>query len=1255
MNNNLYGYMCSRDVGHRPFKLKHRSIDLVLLYGWVFLPCSLCTAMTNVELPVDGVIQSGLATIDQNEHTLNIHQSSQNLISTWGSFNIGPEATVNFHQPSHSAVAINYILDRSASQIMGQLNANGQVFLLNPNGIIFSQSAQVNVGGLVASTLELNPLDMETGTFTLIGDAVSTATIENQGKISSSNGGVLALIAPNISNTGSLNAADGMIHLTSASQVTLALQDGSLTQYQVDQGVLQGLIANGGAIIAENGAVYLTAKAKDDLSHVVINHTGVIEANRLIQNAQGEIILWADPQYGELNVSGSLIAEGKNAEDGGWIESSAAQVNISDDVQVSTFAEQGKIGTWFIDPENVMISSTAQTDLSDTGLVATENDSVIDVALLQAALNNNQVIVSASALAGSQGGNIEVNAEIYWDAATALTLSADNNININADITATNSESKLNLQYGQTAANIEANYYLNDGATINLHAGNNLTILKGPDAANTIEYQVITSLGNAGSTTATDLQGIRGDLSQNYALGADIDAQASKSWNSGSGFNPIGSNSSPFTGVFNGLGHSISNLTVYRSSQYYVGLFAYISYASIENLSLIGGSVLGSSYAGALVGYNAYGDIRHVDVSSSVIANAASSNVYAGGVVGYNNNGSITDASSTGRVYASSTNASAYAGGLVGVNDHATLSQGYATGSAGANSTYGNTVAGGLVGYNKNSSISEAYATGTVSASGVLAASYAGGLVGSNDNGTIENTYATGKVTSSASTAKAYAGGLVGYNLMGSINQSYATGWVSARSSTSTAYTGGLVPWSSGTVSDSFWDLQSTGQDSSAGDGLAKTTLELQEISTFADAGWEIDDQGGTANIWRIYDGLTQPLLRSFLTLVDLEYHDLTTTYNGQIQSVNLILPSGVDSSKLFMLSAAESKNVGSYDYDYYSNQQGYDLLNAEVTLTILPADLTLTALDQTKTYGESLDFTGTEYSAAGLVNNESIERVSLSSLGAAATAAVNHGVPYTIEIGDIVPGNGFDAQNYQISYITGDLIITQKDLLVTANSLDTIYNGQAQTLSGFTATGWVNGETAMVLPEVLASVTAKNVGLYRAIATGTDDNYALSFIDGVLNIRPASIVNITGITAYDQLYNGLTTASLNTDAAEFNGIYSGDQLSVATAVGQFADADVGQAKTVYISELSLGGADADNYHLVETTAVTQASIEALPEPDTVATPPFTITMSYLQAIQFASDDNNKSTTTNESDSHDAASSSDVVNTSGIETLEGDN
>lgn len=320
---------------------------------------------------------------------------------------------------------------------MGRLNANGQVFLLNPNGVVFSKTAQVNVGGIVASTLNLTDQDLQKGQYTLKGDPNSTARVENHGTIQTSPSGTVALIAPNVINTGSISTPNGTTHLTAASQVTLALQDGGLTQYQVDQGVLQGLVDNGGAIIADNGAVYLTAKAKDSLSKAVVNHSGIVEANRLSQNAKGEIILLGDMHSGTTQVSGSLRAEGRNGQDGGLIETSAAKVEISDSSRVSTRSEGGKTGQWLIDP----------TDFT----VAASGGDMTGLAVSNALVGNNFTIMSTQGTQGTQG-DIHVNDTISWNQ-NVLTLDALNDIHINTAMNGSGTAG-LALKYGQ--ANVEA-------------------------------------------------------------------------------------------------------------------------------------------------------------------------------------------------------------------------------------------------------------------------------------------------------------------------------------------------------------------------------------------------------------------------------------------------------------------------------------------------------------------------------------------------------------------------------------------------------------------------------------------------------------------------------------------------------------------------------------------------------------------------------------------------------------------------------
>src|SRR5208282_2775211 len=144
-------------------------------------------------------------------------------------------------------------------------------------------------------------------------------------------------------------------------------------------------------------------------------------------------------------------------------------------------------------------------------------------------------------------------------------------------------------------------------APVNLQAGNNFSTKLGSDGT-TINYTVITTLGAQGSTTGTDLQGINGDLSGDYALGANIDASATSTWNSGFGFATLGNPGSQFAGDFDGLGHTISNLTINQAATD-VGLFGAVAVgATVRNVGLLSGNITGGSYSGGLVGNN-YGTV----------------------------------------------------------------------------------------------------------------------------------------------------------------------------------------------------------------------------------------------------------------------------------------------------------------------------------------------------------------------------------------------------------------------------------------------------------------------------------------------------------------------------------------------------------------------------------------------------------------------------------------------------------------------
>ena len=369
--------------------------------------------------PQGGQVTAGSATIQQSGTTTTINQSSAKAAIDWSSFSVGKSEAVRFNQPSASAINLNRVTGSESSQILGSLTANGQVFILNPNGVLFGQGAQVNVGGLVASTRNMSNADFMAGNYQLTGSG--TGSVVNQGTITVPEGGTIALIAPVVQNTGTLNALQGNVLLAAADAVTLKLQDGSLIGYTLDQGSLQALVDNGGIIQAAGGHVVLTAKGLDALSKATINHGGIIEAQTVSSN-NGVVELLGDMATGEINLSGKIDASAPTGGNGGFVETSAAHVNLKDGQHVTTMSAMGKTGTWLIDPYDWIIapSGGGATGTQISGML--ENS---DVTLRTTGVGINQI---------NPQGDIVINDAISWNSGNTLSLIADRNVDINRSI-----------------------------------------------------------------------------------------------------------------------------------------------------------------------------------------------------------------------------------------------------------------------------------------------------------------------------------------------------------------------------------------------------------------------------------------------------------------------------------------------------------------------------------------------------------------------------------------------------------------------------------------------------------------------------------------------------------------------------------------------------------------------------------------------------------------------------------------------------
>jgi filamentous hemagglutinin family protein len=997
------------------------------------------------------------------------------MAAHWQSFNIGQGHTVNFVQPSGTAAALNRVMGADASVIQGALKANGQIFLVNPNGILFTPTAQVNVGGIVASTLNVSTADFMAGNYKFQG--ASSNAIVNQGNITAlgngGQGGTIALIAAKIINQGSLGANAGNVLLGAGSKVTLDL--GGPVKIQVEEGALNALIEQGGAIKADGGLVYLTAKAAGNLAGTVINHTGVTEAQTLATGQKGEIVLLGGLDADRIAVGGTLDASAPHGGDGGFIETSAAKVAIADHVKISTAAPQGATGQWLIDPV-------------DFNIAASGGD--ITGASLSGLLNSNHVTIqtqtgtnTSSHLYGSTGanGDIHVNDAVAWGAPTRLTLQADRNININADITASHANGQLALWYGQGGEDgAGASYSIGHGAKVNLRAGVNFFTKQG-SLGEDQGWHVITALGAQGSTTGEDLQGLAGNLDGRYVLGADIDASATSGWKIGEdavGFTPIGDDClcEPFTGAFVGLGHVITNLYINRPEESGVGLFGDTDGATIRNVGLVSASITGEVGVGGLVG-TAVGGV----VTNSYVTGSVSGGDFVGGLVGLNA-GQVSDSFATGSVSGNDR-----VGGLVGANS-GQVTNSYVTGSVS-----GGDFVGGLVGENLGQ-IGNSYVTGSVSGE-----DFVGGLVGWND-GQVGNSYAAVSVTGSSR-----LGGLVGRN-DGQVSKSYATGAVGG----SGGSVGGLVGEdTSGSVADSFWNIETSGQSSSAA-GTGKTSAEMQSLATYS--GWDISSSGGEDTVWRIYEGSTTPWLRSFLTRVTLNGDSASKVYDGSytIDAASLSwskdgAPFSVDGGAIEGL-YLNSKNVGAHNLSVgsiHSSQQGYDIVDGtggSITVNVTPKALSIsgiTASDKTYdgTQTATLDLGGIVYT--GLLGEDDV-RVSATGLFNDKNAGSNKTVTLTSTAA------GEDAGNYVITGQTTALASIGQRLITVVADDKTKVAGQAD--PAFT---WHIAAGELVVGDGLSGSLSRSVGEtagdYTIFAEGLNNgNYLITPVNGVLAIHAA-------------------------------------------------------------------------------------------------------------------------------------------------------
>ena len=446
-------------------------------------------------LPENGqVIQGNVQIVQPQNHILQILQSSPTGIINWGSFNIDANQLVQFLQPGASSALLNRVIGQDPSQILGQIQANGRIFLVNPNGILFGPGSSVNAGSFMATTLSIQDQDFIQGRYNFQQDPNSPLrAVVNQGEIRVTDGGFIALVSPLVDNQGLLVAQQGQVVLGATTQATLQVDARGLLQVSIPD----GFQSHSQASAATPQTVLLTqGQMSDTLAQLV--RGGHPEGERIIETSQGIQLVGAegllvnqgtvqvdalqgpagnvlmDSSQATVNTGssltsassvvgdggdirvlsrgaavqmGQLAVRSESAGNGGFIEVSGRTVQLTQAPDLA--ASQGQPGQLLIDPDIVHI-------------VASGGDNPTFPVLGGDAPTNQSINAAALDTAGAV--RVEAQQDLFIDPGVAIVLTQLTELTIEAI------NGNLNMEAGSS---ISAS---NPATTVTLLAGNTATV-----------------------------------------------------------------------------------------------------------------------------------------------------------------------------------------------------------------------------------------------------------------------------------------------------------------------------------------------------------------------------------------------------------------------------------------------------------------------------------------------------------------------------------------------------------------------------------------------------------------------------------------------------------------------------------------------------------------------------------------------------------------------------------------------------------
>lgn len=583
----------------KPSLRRHRILCGLLAAVQLLIP-SLTLA-----LPTDGRVAGGGATLQSTSKSITIQQTTDKAILNWKSFSIAADEAVHFRQPSADSIALNRVIGGDPSVIFGRLQANGRIFLLNPNGILFGAGAQLNVGGLLASTLHTRDEEFMAGRYLFAQDPLKgLKTVVNQGTLQVSEHGFVILAAPAVSNEGIIVANLGTTVLGSGQQLTVDLMGDGLINYALTGKVLEQVtgidgtasgsaVKNSGTIHADGGQVILQASAAGDIFSSVVNQSGVIRARSLTH--EDGIVRLDGGDSGQVTLAGTIDASGPaSGQTGGRVSLLGESVTLTPTARIDVSGDGGG-GTALIGGQ---FQGRGTEPTATTTLVA-DRASISADALTQGtggtvivwADGHTQYAGTISAQGGASGGHggfVEVSGKQALDFTgrvdttapaghtgtllldpSNITISSAANANISAapTFTGTTATSTLNVTTLQTA--LATNNVIVDTTSPFASAGN-ITVSNAVtwSSANSLDLRAHNTITvNAGlSSTGLGILRLIGDQDGigggNVALNAAISARLGGIEISGDGITSGTAGTLTTTGLASGdAGHITINAT----------------------------------------------------------------------------------------------------------------------------------------------------------------------------------------------------------------------------------------------------------------------------------------------------------------------------------------------------------------------------------------------------------------------------------------------------------------------------------------------------------------------------------------------------------------------------------------------------------------------------------------------------------------------------------------------------------------------